>query len=77
MKVIVAYILTKAILLVILTENCPFVSGPESLLLRPSMVAQDPDDVDSVMLLSKHHKSDTIEQEHWKCIMTVNGRSLM
>eukprot|EP00250_Pteridium_aquilinum_P016191 c22992_g1_i1 orf=435-2675(-) len=47
--------------------------GPESLLLRPSMVAQDPDDVDNVMLLNKNQESDTIEQEYWKCIMTVDG----
>ncbi|KAH7420408.1 hypothetical protein KP509_13G006500 [Ceratopteris richardii] len=47
--------------------------GPDSILLRPSMVAQDPDDVDSEMLLSKHLESDTIEQEKWKCILTMNG----
>ncbi|KAI5083436.1 hypothetical protein GOP47_0003179 [Adiantum capillus-veneris] len=47
--------------------------GPESLLLRPSMVAQDPDDMENEMLLSKHHESDTVEQEKWKCVMTVNG----
>lgn len=44
--------------------------GPESLLWRPSMVAQDPDDMDNYY---KHQKSDAIEQEDWKCIMTVNG----
>lgn len=44
--------------------------GPESLLWRPSMVAQDPDDADDYF---KHHENDAVEQEDWKCIMIVNG----
>ena len=46
-------------------------TGPESLLWRPSMVAQDPDDMDNYY---KHQKDDAVEQEDWKCIMTVNGK---
>lgn len=44
--------------------------GPESLLWRPSMVAQDPDDIDDYF---KHQENDAVEQENWKCILTVNG----
>eukprot|EP00249_Psilotum_nudum_P005386 c18824_g1_i1 orf=416-2629(+) len=44
--------------------------GPESLLRRPSMITQDPDDVEDYY---KHQEGDAIEQENWRCILTVNG----